>query len=161
MCWQLGTSYTTADFIDGGGGSGPVGSYSKLQPGDALVRRSNGAGHIVLFLGWNDSSRTAACVIEQASRANDMQFRARSTSSLQASGFKAIRADDLSADSTPAPTPDDEPISGAGQRCTGSGDCNPGNDGSGLICVGGYCEAGCVSDSQCPGVKTCIGGQCR
>ena len=48
-----------------------------------------------------------------------------------------------------------------GQRCTSTGDCNPGNNGSGLICSGGYCKAGCLSNAQCPGSTTCVGGQCR
>lgn len=181
MCWQLGTSYTTADFSSGGGKSGPIGSYSKLLPGDALVHRSGGSGHIVLFLGWNDASHSAACVLEQASTASDMQFRARSTSSLTSGGYKAIRADKLDAsgsvpaqpgaddpadDDANAPAGDDPaPAAGAGagggQSCTSTGQCNPGNDGSGLICVGGKCVPGCLSDAQCPGVTSCVGGQCQ
>lgn len=93
MCWELGRSYTTADFIAGGGQSGPLPSYDELLPGDALVRRSNGTGHVVLFLGWNDARQTSACVLEQASTAADMQFRSRTTSSLRSSGYRAIRAD--------------------------------------------------------------------
>jgi hypothetical protein len=178
MCWQLGTSYTTADFYSGGGQSEPIGSYDSLVPGDALVYRSGGSGHIVLFLGWNDSAHGAACVLEQASTASDMQFRARTTSSLKASAFKAIRADKLPASGATSATPGsaddptddnsgggaDDPTdssAGTGQKCTGTGDCNPGNNGSGMICVGGFCKAGCASDAQCPGSKTCIGGQCR
>jgi hypothetical protein len=176
MCWQLGTSYTTADFSSGGGKSGPIGSYSKLLPGDALVHRSNGSGHIVLFLGWNDSSHSAACVLEQASTASDMQFRARSASSLTAGGYKAIRADKLDGSGSAAtagddPADDNDPAGndpapvggggGGGQACTSTGQCNPGNNGSGLICVGGTCKPGCLSDAQCPGSKSCIGGQCR
>jgi cell wall-associated NlpC family hydrolase len=179
MCWQLGTSYTTADFSTGGGKSGPLGAYSKLLPGDALVHRSNGAGHVVLFLGWNDSAHSAACVLEQASTASDMQFRARSTSSLTAGGYKAIRADKLASSGGSAPSAGEEPAddepnapagsdtepssggSSGGQSCTSTGDCNPGNDGSGLICVAGTCKAGCLSDAQCPGSTSCVGGQCR
>ncbi len=93
MAWQLGTSYTTASFVSGGGESFLLGSYDKLVPGDALVRRSNGAGHIVMFLGWNNAAKTSACVIEQNSTALDMEFGTRTTSSLRASGYKAIRAD--------------------------------------------------------------------
>lgn len=93
MAWQLGTSYTTASFISGGGESFPLGSYDALRPGDALVRRSNGAGHIVMFLGWNNSAKTSACVIEQSSTALDMEFGTRTTSSLRSGGYKAIRAD--------------------------------------------------------------------
>ena len=179
MCWQLGTSYTTADFSTGGGKSGPIGSYSKLLPGDALVHRSNGAGHMVLFLGWNDSAHTAACVLEQASTASDMQFRARSASSLTAGGYKAIRADKLDASGSAATAGDDTnddnapvgddpaPVgggadpTGGGQACTSTGQCNPGNNGSGLICIGGTCKPGCLSDAQCPGATSCIGGKCR
>jgi hypothetical protein len=92
MCWKTGTSYTTASFI-AGAASSSLGSYSNLQPADALVYRSGGHGHIVLFLGWNDDAHSSACVLEQASTATDMQFRARSAGSLRASGFRAIRAD--------------------------------------------------------------------
>ena len=172
MAWQLGTSYTTADFINGGGKSGPLGSYDKFLPGDALVRRSNGSGHIVLFLGWNDAAKSAACVLEQASTADDMQFRARSTASLKGSPYKAIRADKLVSSGGTAPTADDddEPETpaggtstspGSGKACTSTGQCNPGNNGAGLICVGGFCKPGCTSNVQCPGSKTCVGGQCK
>lgn len=178
MAWQLGTSYTTADFISGGGKSSLIGSYSNLAPGDALVHRSGGSGHIVLFLGWSDSAHTAACVLEEASTASDMQFRGRPTSSLQAGGYKAIRADSLkSTGSVPAGSDDpnkdeaapgndnndnkDPSGTGGGQKCTSTGDCNPGNNGSGLICVAGTCKPGCLSSAQCPGSKSCVGGQCR
>ena len=94
MCWKTGTSYTTAGYISGAASSA-LGSYSNLQPADALVYRSGSHGHIVLFLGWNDDAHSSACVLEQASTASDMQFRARSAASLRASGFRAIRADKL------------------------------------------------------------------
>lgn len=74
MAWQLGTSYTTANFVNGGGESFVLGSYNSLQPGDALVRRSNGAGHMVMFLGWNNCAKTSACVLEQSSTALDMEY---------------------------------------------------------------------------------------
>jgi hypothetical protein len=44
--------------------------------------------------------------------------------------------------------------------CHSDGDCNPGSNGSGLICTSGKCVAGCRSSAQCPGVSTCSGGQC-
>ncbi|MBX3185461.1 MAG: M15 family metallopeptidase [Labilithrix sp.] len=55
---------------------------------------------------------------------------------------------------------------GGGQPCSSDGQCNPGNDGSGLICNAGAdgtkrCVPGCRSNAQCPGVTTCSGGQCR
>lgn len=92
MCWKLGTSLTTAGFSSGASSSA-LASYNSLQPADALVMRSGGHGHIVLFLGWNDAAHSSACVLEQASTASDMQFRARATSSLKNSGFRPIRAD--------------------------------------------------------------------
>jgi hypothetical protein len=95
MCWQLGTSFTTADFIDGGGDDFLLPSYSSLVPGDALVHRSGGEGHVVLFLGWSDAAQSAACTLEEESTALDMQFHARTTSSLHSGGYHAIRADAL------------------------------------------------------------------
>ncbi|MCC6662334.1 MAG: hypothetical protein IT375_01260 [Polyangiaceae bacterium] len=50
---------------------------------------------------------------------------------------------------------------GGGQKCTSDGACNPGNDGSGKICVGGVCVPGCKTNAQCPGVTTCKSGQCQ
>jgi hypothetical protein len=183
MCWQLGSSYTTAEFSTGGGQSEPIGSYANLLPGDALVRRANGSGHIVLFLGWSDASHSAACVLEEASTASDMQFRARTKASLTASGFKAIRADKLDSSGATAASPgadtsdpsdgttdtsgttDDTGSTGSssagGQKCTSTGQCNPGNNGAGLICVAGTCKPGCTSNAQCPGSTSCVGGQCR
>jgi hypothetical protein len=55
-----------------------------------------------------------------------------------------------SEDAGPPPTP-----------CSSDGDCNPGTDGSGLICVGNVCVPGCHNDGQCPGVTSCVGGQCQ
>jgi hypothetical protein len=93
MCWETGTSYTTANFISGGGKSSLLGSYGDLEPGDALVHRSNGAGHVVLFLGWDDAAHARACVLEENSTADDMQWGTRAVSSLKANGYRAIRAD--------------------------------------------------------------------
>ena len=67
----------------------------ELLPGDALVRRSNGAGHVFLFLGWNDSAKSSMCVLEQASTALDMEYRSRPTASLKATGYRAIRSERL------------------------------------------------------------------
>ncbi len=48
-----------------------------------------------------------------------------------------------------------------GTACGSDGDCNPGNDGSGLICTGGTCVPGCHHDTQCPGSTTCVSGSCQ
>lgn len=58
----------------------------------------------------------------------------------------------------PDPASDD---GAGGAKCASHGACNPGNDGSGLICVENRCVPGCVANAQCPGVKTCQAGQCR
>ena len=93
MCWETGPSYTTADFIAGGGESFPLASYGSLEPADALVHRNGNEGHIVLFLGWDDAAHSRACVLEENSTADDMQWGTRSVGSLTASGYRAIRAD--------------------------------------------------------------------
>lgn len=60
----------------------------------------------------------------------------------------------------PATTASD-PAEPEPSQCGSHGACNPGNDGSGLICVDSRCVPGCISNAQCPGVKTCQAGQCR
>jgi hypothetical protein len=50
---------------------------------------------------------------------------------------------------------------GPAASCNTDGDCNPGTDGSGQICVGGTCMAGCNADWECPGGQTCVSGQCQ
>jgi hypothetical protein len=55
----------------------------------------------------------------------------------------------------------DSGSSPTGPSCKTDGDCNPGTNGSGQICVNGTCVAGCNADWQCPGSTTCVGGQCQ
>ncbi|MBX3223003.1 MAG: hypothetical protein KF795_21000 [Labilithrix sp.] len=47
-----------------------------------------------------------------------------------------------------------------GRACANDGQCNPGNDGSGLICTASRCVPGCRTNAQCPGSKRCVSGQC-
>jgi 3D (Asp-Asp-Asp) domain-containing protein len=62
----------------------------------------------------------------------------------------------------PAPAPAPASDDGAGgAKCSSTGACNPGNDGSGLICVDSRCVPGCITNAQCPGSSTCQSGQCR
>jgi hypothetical protein len=181
MCWSLGTSLTTGDFASGGGGTRKLASYDNLQPGDALLRRQNGEGHIMLFLGWNDDAHAGACVLEQASTASDMQFRVRATSSLKSQAYKAIVESKLASSPSVPSAPTAAPAGGddddddatatqpantgtaaaGGGTCVSDGACNPGNDGAGLICVRGQCVPGCHSNAQCAGATSCISGQCR
>jgi hypothetical protein len=60
----------------------------------------------------------------------------------------------------PPPGPDAGSTTNA-TPCASDGDCNPGNDGSGLICVSHVCVPGCHDDGECPGITTCVSGQCR
>jgi hypothetical protein len=54
------------------------------------------------------------------------------------------------------------PSGGGGGACASDGQCNPGGNGAGMICsASGVCVAGCHSDIQCPGIKTCVTGMCR
>jgi 3D (Asp-Asp-Asp) domain-containing protein len=62
---------------------------------------------------------------------------------------------------SPSPAPPDDDDAPSGPACTSDGQCNPGNDGSGMICTAGHCTAGCRSNAQCPGSTQCTAGQCR
>jgi lysozyme len=48
-----------------------------------------------------------------------------------------------------------------GTSCVTDGDCNPGNDGSGQICVQNTCVPGCNADWECPGITSCVNGSCQ
>jgi hypothetical protein len=58
-----------------------------------------------------------------------------------------------------------EPTSNAemfGKPCGSShGVCNPGNNGSGLMCKNGVCVVGCINDTYCPGIQICSAGRCQ
>jgi hypothetical protein len=62
---------------------------------------------------------------------------------------------------TPLSAPSPAPSNGGGGACSSDGDCNPGSEGSGLMCESHRCVPGCHSDAQCAGAKTCHAGQCR
>ena len=47
------------------------------------------------------------------------------------------------------------------KSCATDGDCNPGSDGAGVICVQNACVPGCHHDYQCPGSTVCVSGQCK
>ena len=97
MCWELGTSTTTAVLFRANQYASDLGSWDDLLPADALVRN----GHTVLFLGW-EPDKSGVCVLEQASTKSGMQFRVRSVSSLKSQNFKPIRAAKLADDTAVA-----------------------------------------------------------
>ncbi len=167
MCWELGTSYTTENFADGSGEAERLGAISELLPGDALVRRAGGAGHMFLFAGWADAAHANACVIEERSTALGIQFHTRTTASIRSGSYHPIRADKLRNDTgagagagSAPPDGGTTPSPSTGPACTSDGECNPGSDGAGLVCERGQCVPGCRTDAQCPGVKTCVSGSC-
>ena len=64
--------------------------------------------------------------------------------------------------SPPPPTDAGTHDSGnTGASCSKDGDCNPGSDGAGKICVQGTCVPGCNANWECPGSTTCVHGQCK
>jgi hypothetical protein len=63
--------------------------------------------------------------------------------------------------STGSTAPEGDAPSPSTTSCTSDGECNPGNDGAGLICEASQCVSGCRSNVQCPGSTTCVSGQCR
>jgi hypothetical protein len=110
MCWSLrAPGLTTHTLGTSGSGSSKLDSYEDLVPADALV--SSRSRHSVIFLGWNDSAHAGACVLEQSSTKNDMQFRVRMTATLKGDGFVPVRADAFAND-TAVSTPKDEPSPG-------------------------------------------------
>ena len=168
MCWELGTSYTTANFIQDTGEWSSLGSFGELSPADAMVYRRGSSGHIMMFVGWNDAAQTEACVLEQASTAEDMQFRARTVSSLQASGYHAIRASKFGAGS-PSPSGTDPNQCYCDAQCAQYGDCcsscpngtggtgSGGTGGTGGAGTGGSSGSGgqCYCDAQCAQYGDC------
>jgi 3D (Asp-Asp-Asp) domain-containing protein len=57
--------------------------------------------------------------------------------------------------------PESAPASPPGSYCRSDGDCNPGSNGSGKICVSKACVPGCKVSAQCPGITSCKAGSCR
>jgi len=64
-------------------------------------------------------------------------------------------------DDNDTPPATDAGTPASGRTCHGDYDCNPGNDGSGMICVAGVCTPGCKTNAQCPGSTTCQAGMCK
>ncbi len=77
-------------------------------------------------------------------------------------GGTADPTDPGSATPTPPPPASSSSGGGGGASCSFDGACNPGNDGSGMICVSGQCVKGCHRSNQCPGSQSCnSSGQCE
>jgi MYXO-CTERM domain-containing protein len=136
MCWSLpAPGGNTRTLGTAGSGSYKLDSYDDLVPADALVEVGQ---HSVIFLGWNDSAHNGACVLEQSSSKNNMQFRVRMKSQLQGDNFIPMRSNEFQNDTTvyspsqtpaPAPTtPDTTDTTGTGTTTTTTPDTDTSTD---------------------------------
>ncbi|HEY8080074.1 MAG TPA: hypothetical protein VIF62_38350, partial [Labilithrix sp.] len=80
----------------------------------------------------------------------------------ETSGGGADPAPQQPAPPAPPPPPADngggDGTSSSGAACQTHGDCNPGSDGSGMMCKNGQCVEGCTASWECPGSTTCMSG---
>jgi hypothetical protein len=91
MVWALDNSYTTADFVKDRAGKWSTVPWKSLKPGDAVVYRKNGRGHIILFVGWANSAHTAMKAYEEKGSAYGTVATVRYVSTLKANGYHPIR----------------------------------------------------------------------
>ncbi|WP_186777273.1 FG-GAP repeat domain-containing protein [Streptomyces salinarius] len=98
MAWHLPTSATTWTLPNY---STRLGSLDSLQPGDAL---NNIDHHVVLFVGWTDSSHSTAVIMEEARPGTNARKSTYSRSYITANGFKPYRYNKVV--ESPVTTPD-------------------------------------------------------
>jgi hypothetical protein len=184
MCWELGApGFTTRQFGKAESKTSKVDSYDKLVPGDGFVLAGK---HSFLFLGWNDAEKTGACVLEQSSTKNDMQFRVRTQAALKKDGYVAIRADvfkdDLTfrpavpgEDSEPSPSETVTPPDGGTTptppptTCTPKSTaelCEAASEASGVECgvipngCSGTVDCSTLTDFKCSATQRCSSNKC-
>lgn len=111
-------------------------------------------------LGWSDIKKNGSKYIVSAEKTTlplgPCDARATSTPEGEQSP-SAVPLEE--AEATPTPTP-----TSGGTKCAADWQCNDDDtDGSGMICDDAQrvCVPGCRRDNQCPGSKTCEGGQCH
>ena len=93
MCWKTGTSWATRSFHNV---THPI-DPSDLRPGDALLKKGY---HIRLFYGWLDEAHTHYVAYESG-YSTIAAVRIHSLADDLASGYQAVRYDDIS--SSPKP----------------------------------------------------------
>ena len=154
MCWQAGTPGQTTSTFATNRKFDFLSSYNELLPGDAI---DDPGHHIVLFLGWDDSAHTGACVLEQASTASDMQFRVRTTSSLKSGGFKPLRPTTFSDSDTsivdPSGTGATDAGPDAGDTNTDPGDPEPTTPACTPLTASQACNAATINGVQCGSIS--------
>jgi hypothetical protein len=179
MAWGEGSALTTAGFAPYDNSvSRALSGYSQLLPGDALNKHPR--EHIFLFGAWADAAHSQMIILEESHSGAPAMMKVVASSYFDS--FTPIRSKSLG--STNAGSGGADPGSGGadpgsgsgsgagsgsgsgagsggGDACNGDGDCNPGNDGSGMICVSHVCKPGCHTNAQCPGSETCHSGTCR
>ncbi len=152
-------------------------SWSELQTGDAVNLRAGSHHHVMLWGMWLDKAHTSACILQENHTGTPANIRAYPASyvktyhPIRGARIGAVAAspaadqpsapagsDDPTAGDAPAPAP---AASGGGAACSSDGACNPGSNGSGLVCESGRCVPGCRNDGQCPGSTTCVDNSCQ
>jgi hypothetical protein len=91
MAWMATTSYTTLSITDISHGI----AYKNLKVGDAVWHRSNGSGHIVLFMGWTSASHTKFNVWEERGTGDVALKTTYTVAYAKGAGFSAIRYDHI------------------------------------------------------------------
>jgi hypothetical protein len=165
MAWGEGSALTTAGFSPYDTSvSKSLTGYSQLLPGDALNKHPR--GHMLLFGAWADAGHSQMVILQESHTGAPAMMKVVASSYFNS--FTPIRSKSLgstNAGSGAADPGSSDPgsagASAGGEACIGDGDCNPGNDGSGMICVSHACEPGCHTSAQCPGNQTCHSGMCR
>jgi len=104
MCWAAGTSYTTATIL---AVASKLGSRSDLLPGDALLYRSGGRGHIVLFVKRDGNSLVVREMAKPGTRC-----RERKMTSGEASRYTPIRRHNIA--ETPSGMVGNDVVAGGG-----------------------------------------------
>ena len=146
-------------------------SWSELQTGDAINLRAGSHHHVMLWGMWLDSGHTKACILQENHTGTPANIKAYAASyvktyhPIRGAGIAAasdpVGADDPAASDPSASSGDSSSAAPSGVACGSDGACNPGTDGSGLICESGQCVPGCRNSNQCPGVTRCVGGSCQ
>ncbi|MFD5148119.1 hypothetical protein [Streptomyces sp. NPDC058401] len=98
MAWHLGESATTWTLPQY---SNRLGSIDDLKPGDIL---NNINSHVVLFVGWTDSSHSTAKIVQENRTGTPANYSTYSRAYITSNGFLPYRYKNVTDDQTPAPS---------------------------------------------------------
>ena len=85
MAWHLNNSYVTSTLP---GVSTQLGSLDELQPGDMI---DNVSTHVVLFVGWTDSTHQTAKIVEEQKTGTQAHYTTYSRSYINSNGYHGYR----------------------------------------------------------------------